>query len=196
MKTGIFGGTFDPVHIGHLIMAEQAREAVGLDEVWFVPAKNPPHKKGDRTSVEHRFAMVQRAVQSHPHFRVSRAEMDREGPSYTVDTIESLTRLHPEREFSLIMGADMVLDLPHWHRIGDLLAQVGVIGLLRPGYLLEERQIPLKIRRCLTLVKEKVQVEVSSTLIRDHRRAGGSVRYLVPEPARLYMEENHLYEPR
>ncbi|MFD1435787.1 nicotinate-nucleotide adenylyltransferase [Kroppenstedtia eburnea] len=195
-KIGIYGGTFDPIHIGHLIMAEQARQAAGLEEVRFVLAPTPPHKQGVSASAEDRFAMVERAVEDHPSFRVSRVEMDRSGPSYTADTVRLLCREEPDTRFFLIVGADMVLDLPRWVRIEEILASVEVIGLMRPGVKLDMGRIPDHIKDRVTWVREGVSMNLSSTWIRERVAAGGSVRYLVPEPVRQYMEEHRLYETR
>lgn len=195
-KVGIYGGTFDPVHIGHLIMAEEARQAADLDEVWFVPAPTPPHKQEVAASAEDRFTMVERAVAGHPSFQASRVEMDRGGPSYTVDTVRRLCREYPNTRFFLIVGADMVLDLPRWYKIKEILASVEVIGLMRPGYDLDRERIPDHIKNRVTLVTKAVRVELSSTWIRDRVAAGASVRYLVPDPVRRYMEEHCLYESR
>ncbi|GGA36885.1 putative nicotinate-nucleotide adenylyltransferase [Kroppenstedtia guangzhouensis] len=193
-KIGIYGGTFDPIHIGHLVMAEQARQAAGLEEVWFVPAPIPPHKQGVAASAKDRFTMVERAVADHPSFRASRVEMDRSGPSYTVDTVRLLCREQPDTRFFLIVGADMVLDLPRWVRIEEILASVEVIGLMRPGVKLDMEQLPDHIKDRVTWVKEGVTVDLSSTWIRNRVAQGGSVRYLVPEPVRQYMEAHRLYE--
>ncbi|MFD1425609.1 nicotinate-nucleotide adenylyltransferase [Kroppenstedtia sanguinis] len=195
-KIGIYGGTFDPIHIGHLMMAEQARQAVGLEEVWFVPASTPPHKRDVSASAKDRLAMVERAVADHPSFRVSRAEMDRSGPSYTVDTVRLLCQEQPDTRFFLIMGADMVLDLPRWVRIEEILASVEVIGLMRVGVKLDRRRIPDHIKNRVTWVREGVWVNLSSTWIRERVAAGGSVRYFVPESVRQYMEEHRLYESK
>lgn len=195
MKTGIFGGTFDPVHIGHLIMAEQAREAVGLDEVWFVPAARPPHKPDHvPVAAEHRFRMVQLAIQGVPGFSVSRIELERPGPSYTVDTVQQLVRRHPQREFFFIVGGDMVLDLPRWYKIKEILHAVHMIGLVRPHVEWGDDRLPEWIQKRLYLVREGVQVDLSSTDIRQRVQTGRSIRFLVPESVRRHIKENRLYE--
>ncbi|MDR6225115.1 nicotinate-nucleotide adenylyltransferase [Desmospora profundinema] len=196
MKTGLFGGTFDPIHHGHLIMAEQAREAAGLDEVWFIPAARPPHKSGCVTaSAEHRFFMVQQAVEGVPGFSVSRIELERSGPSYTADTLEVLMHHHPEREFFFILGSDMVLDLPRWYKIKEILNTVRMIGLTRPGHDWEnDDRLPEWIRKRLIPVTGGIQVMLSSTDIRERVRTGRSIRFLVPDSVRRHIEENHLYE--
>ncbi|SFS69562.1 nicotinate-nucleotide adenylyltransferase [Marininema halotolerans] len=192
-RIGIFGGTFDPIHIGHLIMAEQARVAEDLEEIWFVPANIPPHKQGPMVDAKHRLAMVEKAVMDHPFFFVSRVEFNRDGPSYTVDTLISLGDTYPNDEFYLIMGADMVLHLSKWHRVEEILNRVSIIGLLRPGYALDQRQLSSNIKNRLTLVNEGVKVDISSSHLRERLIQGKSVRYLIPDSVRLYLEENHLY---
>ncbi|OYD07615.1 nicotinate-nucleotide adenylyltransferase [Paludifilum halophilum] len=197
MKIGIFGGSFDPVHIGHLVMADQAREALGLDEVWFVPASSPPHKSGGtKASPEHRVAMVERAIDGFSPFRLSRAEIERPGLSYTADTVQTFTERYPDDRFYLIVGADMVLDLPRWHRIEQIVKSVRVVGLMRPGVSLEDEGLPDWLRDRLILVTEGAKVELSSTYIRNKAAAGESIRFLVPEPVRLYMKEHRIYESR
>ncbi|PTX64809.1 nicotinate-nucleotide adenylyltransferase [Melghirimyces profundicolus] len=195
-RIGIYGGTFDPVHIGHLIVAEQARAEAGLDEIWFVPAASPPHKSGTVASAEDRFTMVELAVADHPAFRVSRVEMDRGGPSYTIDTVKHFADRHPGAQFHLIVGADMVLDLPHWYKIKEITSAVDIIGWVRPGYTMDTDRLPEHIKNRLTLITEGVRIDLSSTWIRERATNGESVRYLVPEPVRRYMEEHQLYEPK
>lgn len=192
MRIGIFGGTFDPIHIGHLLVAEQAREAVGLDEVWFVPNASPPHKDSPVSAAQHRVRMVELAIDDHPCFRLSRVELDRPGPSYTVDTVKDLKNAHPLTHFFLIVGGDMVNDLPRWYKIEEILQVVRIVGLQRPGVTVGN--LPSYITNRLILVKDAVTVDLSSTEIRKRAAVGKSIRYLVPEKVRRYIEENRLYE--
>ncbi|SMO50942.1 nicotinate-nucleotide adenylyltransferase [Melghirimyces algeriensis] len=194
-NVGIYGGTFDPVHIGHLMMAEQARQKANLDEVWFVPAACPPHKKGAVASAEDRMTMVEKAVLDHPFFRASAIELKREGPSYTVDTVRKLAQDHPDVQFHLIVGTDMVRDLPRWYKIKEIADIVNFIGLVRPGFILDIDQIPEHIKNRLTLIHNGIQMNLSSTWVREQRAKGNSVRYIVPESVRQYMKEHRLYEP-
>jgi len=192
MRIGIFGGTFDPIHLGHLLLAEQALEAARLDEVWFIPAGEPPHKQGKTiTMAEHRYRMVLLATEGHPRFRVSRIELDRKGPSYTVDTIETLTHMNPNDHFFLLVGADMVKDLPRWYKIKKILQFVHVIGLGRLGIGREE--VPVEISERLVWIPDAIETNISSTTIRERLAQGKSVRYLVPERVRQYIKENGLY---
>lgn len=192
MKIGIFGGTFDPIHIGHLMVAEQARVEVGLDEVWFVPAASPPHKR-DRviTEVAHRVAMVEGAIRDHPSFRCSRIELTSSGPSYTVHTVRRLQECYPQHDFFLIVGGDMVKDLPSWYKIEEILQRIRVIGCVRPGNSFEE--IPTWISERLIPITEGIEINLSSTWIREQVRKGASIRYFVPESVRQYIEEKKLY---
>ena len=112
MRLGLFGGTFDPIHLGHLILAEQCREACALDRVWFVVAGSPPHKPGDRTAVGHRLEMVRIAIAGHPAFEVSEIEATRPGPHYSVETLEAVRRERPDDELFFLIGADSLADLP------------------------------------------------------------------------------------
>lgn len=193
MRVGIMGGTFDPVHQGHLLAAELAREEAGLDEVWFMPSFVPPHKaNGAAAAPDERLEMVRLAVEGHPFFRVTDVEIRKGGTSYSVDTIKLLTDKHPNVDFSYIIGADMVMYLPRWHRIGDIVRQIGFIGLSRPGYELDPEQLPEEIRSKVTLVP-MVRMELSSTDIRRRLGEGRTIRYMVPERVRAYIEGRGLY---
>lgn len=192
MRIGLLGGTFDPIHYGHLIAAEQVREQLSLEEVWFLPASVPPHKQDAAvTSASHRLNMVTIAVQDHPQFRVSRLELERGGRSYTVDTLTVLKDRSPEYQFFFIVGADMVQDLPNWHRIDELIQLTQFVGLDRPGY--SDVKLPEPIARSVQYVTMPC-VGISSTDIRNRVRTGRSIRYLVPDAVRNYIEEHRLYE--
>lgn len=193
MRVGIMGGTFDPVHLGHLLAAELAREAAGLDEVWFMPSYVPPHKaKGPAAAPEERLEMVRLAVEGNPSFRVTDIEIRKGGTSYTVDTLALLMKEHPDAEFSYIIGADMVMYLPKWYRITDIVRQIGFIGLARPGWETDLGALPAEIREKVTLVP-MVRMELSSTEIRRRLSEGQSVRYMLPERVREYIEGRGLY---
>jgi len=194
MKIGIMGGTFDPIHLGHLVAAERAGEAAGLDEVWFMPASAPPHKlHAPQASAEHRLEMVRRATDGNPSFRVSEYELVKGGTSYTVDTMAELTKLYPYTEFSYIIGADMVMYLPKWRRIGELAQLVRFIGVARPGFLLRPGELDPALQERIAIVPMPL-MDISSTDIRERRREGRSVRYLVSDSVLDYMEVNRLYE--
>src|SRR3954468_23627623 len=134
MRIGIFGGTFDPVHLGHLILAEQAREQGRLDEVWFVPAPRPPQKDGLAISrFDVRVEMLELAIAGHPSFRVDPLEKDRTGPSYTVDTLIELHRRAPEHTYALLVGGDALVDLPHWRDPRGIVSRAEILVMARPG---------------------------------------------------------------
>lgn len=194
-KVGILGGTFDPVHIGHLIAAECAREGAGLDETWLLPASIPPHKAdASRTSQEHRFRMVCEAVGNNPLMRASDLELRMGGVSYTIDTVLELKRLYPDVQFFFIIGGDMVAYLPKWHRIGELVRHIRFIGLQRSGYPVDPDGLPAELRAAVTMVPMPT-VDISSTSLRELLRQGKSIRYQVPEAVYRYIEVNRLYEP-
>ena len=192
-RTGLMGGTFDPIHIGHLLAAEAAREAASLDEVWFVPSPVPPHKPQPGASGEHRRAMVERAIGGHPAFRIEDMELARGGVSYTFDTVAALQKEHPDRSFCWIVGTDMMNDLPNWHRIEELAERISFVCLGRQGEESEERNLPEYLRKRL-IPASMPPIGISSTEIRRRVKAGRTIRYQVPEAVREYLERWRLYE--
>ncbi|MEF3306092.1 nicotinate-nucleotide adenylyltransferase [Paenibacillus sp. GYB003] len=194
MRVGIMGGTFDPIHLGHLLAAERAREEAGLDEVWFMPAGTPPHKpNAPKANADERLAMVKAAIAGNRRFRAEETEIRRGGTSYTIDTVRELKLRHPDCDFFYIIGADMVQYLPNWMRIDELAALITFIGLARPGYSADTRGLPPAIRASVVSVTMP-QVDISSTTIRNMRASGQSIKYLVPDAVLAYIEENRLYE--
>ncbi|KKC47126.1 MULTISPECIES: nicotinate-nucleotide adenylyltransferase [Paenibacillus] len=200
-KAGIMGGTFDPIHIGHMIAAERAMEACGLDEMLFIPNAGPPLKdRAPGASPEDRWSMVRLAVQAHPRFRALDIELKRGGVSYTFDTVLQLQEEMPETEFHLIIGTDRIGDLPKWHRIGELAERIRFIGVDRPSddgdpaasATAAAGRLPDKLGERL-LLASMPRLAISSTAIRARLGAGLSVRYLVPEPALDYLLEKGLY---
>lgn len=189
-RIGLLGGTFDPIHYAHLLAAEQARDQMGLDEIWLVPAKIPPHKeRSDIAAAHHRLRMAELAASDHPSFRVSDVELQREGLSYTIDTIIEIKELYPHDEFFFIIGGDMVEMLPQWYRFTELCTMVHFIGLARPGAHYDKQALLPYV----TFV-EMPTVDISSTLIRQRVRSGRSIRYLVPDAVERYIKEHRLYE--
>ncbi|WP_230499327.1 nicotinate-nucleotide adenylyltransferase [Sutcliffiella rhizosphaerae] len=185
-KVGIIGGTFDPPHLGHLLIANDVREQLNLNEVWFMPNHIPPHKQNDTiTPTEVRKAMLVAAVESNPYFRVESIELLREGPSYTYDTMVLLKKNHQDTHFYFIIGADMVEYLPKWFNIEKLLELVTFVGVKRPGYPV---QSPYKITEV-----EAPEMDISSTMIRNRVKEGRSSLYLVPEGVKQIIEEKNLY---
>lgn len=189
------GGTFDPLHYGHLVIAEMARAELGLERVVWLPAGDPPHK--DRRCIspqEHRYAMTLLATAEHPAFEVSRLEMEREGPSYTLLTVEHFRREYPEAELYFIVGADSILEILTWHRHAELVRACRFAAATRPGYDLAQMRTVLPpdyLERIDPIVTPGV--DVSSTELRERLRTGRSVRYLVPEPVEAYVRKHQLY---
>jgi nicotinate-nucleotide adenylyltransferase len=192
-KVGIMGGTFDPIHIGHLLAAERAREALALDEVRFMPTFQPPHKSLKQGATpEQRRAMVELAIADHSSFRVETMELDRGGVSYAADTAVALTEREPTSDFYWIIGADMVLYLPKWHRIEEVVRHVTFLGLTRPGFPIDPAALPLFLRKNVRFA-EMPALDISSTLIRERCLNGLSIRYVVPERVERFIAEKGLY---
>lgn len=194
---GILGGTFDPIHCGHLVLAEKAREAFELDKVIVVPAAIPPHKIGEvATEARHRLKMVELAIQGSPWFEVSTVELDREGPSYSIDTIRELKKVFGD-ETALIMGFDSLLELHTWKDYQSILAETKIITAFRPGYpiLSDDQNWPsfLEPYRNKILILEAPLLDISSTWIRVELMFGRSVKYLVPDPVIDYINSKGLY---
>lgn len=195
-RLGVMGGSFDPIHYAHLLVAEQVREHLHLSHVVFVPAASPPHKV-DRTlaPAEDRYLMTVLATADHPHFSVSRVELDRPGPSYTLHTVRALKALLPDgAEVFLIVGADMVLALDSWHQPDALLDEAQVAAVPRPGFALQQlfqRLGPERAAR-ITIVPVPA-LDISATVIRERLAAGGSARYLCPPPVLDYIAKRGLY---
>jgi nicotinate-nucleotide adenylyltransferase len=200
MRIGVFGGTFDPVHTGHLILAEQAREQARLDAVWFVPAPRPPHKDEAKiTRFEQRVEMLALAIAGNPAFRVDEIEKERTGPTYTVDTIAELCRRHPGDDFFLLVGSDTLRDLPLWHEPARLLTQAGLVVMARPGHsvvsaaeLHDGLGLPASVPLRLEVVQAPL-IDISSHDLRKRAAAGRSLRYLLPRAVECYILEKHLY---
>ena len=184
-KIGILGGTFDPPHIGHLIIAEEVREHLELDEVRLLPNNTPPHKTKTSTSNQERLDMLTLAVETNPCLTIDTIEWERTGPSYTIDTIKLLKEREVDVEIYFIIGADMIEYLPKWKQIDELSQLVQFIGVKRPGYS-TETSYPV------TLV-EIPEIAISSSWIRKKINNGKTIKYLVPDAVKPYIEENRLY---
>lgn len=196
MRLGLMGGTFDPVHLGHLVIAEEARSRFALDRVIWVPAGDPPHKK-DRTitAQEHRFAMVLLATAANPYFDASRLELDRRGASYTIDTLSHFQAEFPEAELFFITGADTVLEFLTWHRHADVIRSAHFIAAARPGFDLARiaEALPPDYVPHITSLGAPA-LDISGTQIRERVRTGRTVRYLVPAEVEAYLRKHRLYE--
>lgn len=196
------GGTFDPIHNGHLVTAEEARVQFGLDSVLFVPSRHPPHKDlADVSDPEHRYLMTFLATVSNPHFSASRIEIDRPGPSYTIDTIRELAGRYAGAVLFYITGADAILQIlrGEWEQSAELLRLCEFIAATRPGFALDLDT--LRRNNCTGRPLENVHVmaipamAISSTDIRGRVRDGRPIKYLVPEPVEAYIFKHNLYRP-
>lgn len=191
---GLMGGTFDPIHVGHLAIAEEARDALGLERIVFVPAARPPHKlQAEVTAVEHRVAMVALAIADNAAFELSRIEVDRPGPSFTVDTVEALAA---DADVTIILSAETFAELPAWHEPERLFDAARVAVVPREGYPAPDpawlsATFPGREGRVIYL--EGPRLGLSSTALRARVAAGRSIRYLVPAPVEAYIATNHLY---
>ena len=186
-KIGILGGTFNPPHLGHLIIADQVRNQLGLEKVLFIPSANPPHKTKKKTiDAEHRMAMIRDSIDSDDGFILDDTEIKRGGKSYTFDTIVQLREKHPDVEFYFIIGADMVEDLENWHKIDELVNMVQFVAVNRPEYSLKPSYPVIFV--------DVPNIDISSSVIRQKVRDDCSIRYLVPLEVEKYIEREGLYK--
>jgi nicotinate-nucleotide adenylyltransferase len=193
------GGTFDPIHVGHLVTAEAVRLEYGLEKVIFIPASQPPHKQNSNvTPAFHRYIMTVMATYSNPHFFVSDIELKRPGPSYTIDTMRALITQYGEEEtdFYFITGVDAIQELPTWHNIEDLLQLCHFVAATRPGSI---GTIDSVIEFFGLQGQERIhrlanpELEISSTDIREKVKRGLSIKYIVPESVENYILKENLY---
>jgi nicotinate-nucleotide adenylyltransferase len=200
-RVGVLGGTFDPIHVGHLILAEAARRLLDLERVVFVPAGNPWRKRSRPiTLADHRLAMVSLAIADNPAFALSATEVEREGPSYTADTLAALHEEWPDAEgLYFIMGVDALKDLPNWKDPQRIIRSAYLAVATRPGWeqvnLAElERLIPGLLARLRPV--DMPMIQISSSELRDLVARTQSIRYLVPSPVQEYIQRNSLYKLR
>jgi len=188
MRIGILGGTFDPIHIGHLVLAEEVRRFLKLDKIIFIPTYLPPHKsRKGMVSENHRLEMVKLAISEHPNFIVSDLEIKRKGRSYTVITLEELKREFPlSVKLFLIVGSDALKELPKWKNFLQILELAKIIIAKRPGF-------PVKLKPTWAKIIRITPLDISSSQIRKRIKKGSSIRYLVPEKVEEYIEKNRLY---
>jgi len=196
---GIMGGTFDPIHYGHLVTAEGVRHQFRLEKVIFVPTGKPPHKDREITNPYDRLAMTRLAVASNPHFEVSDIEVKKTEVSYTIDTIKQMRELYPSSRLYFITGADAILEILTWRNIEKLLSMCCFIAATRPGYNLQNLEQKLKglperfMRKIFSIVVPALAI--SSTDIRERVREGRPIKYLLPETVERYIKEHGLYNP-
>lgn len=200
MRIGIFGGTFDPVHYGHLIVAEQAREQAELDQVWFVLSARPPHKT-DRpvTPFDRRAEMLSLALAGQEdHFRVETIEKDRPGLSFTADTLDALDESHPNNDWFLILGADSVKDLPSWYHPERILARATVLVAARPGHTVWSaadlaRGVGMDAKAVRLRVVDVPLIDIASRDLRRRAAEGRSLLFQMPRAVEVYIREKKLY---
>ena len=193
MRIGLYGGTFDPVHLGHLRAAETARESLGLDLVAFLPSAVPPHRSAPPRAAADRLAMARLATASHPRFEAWDAELRRPGPSYTVETVATLLSERPSDSFVLVVGADTWPEMTTWREPQRLLSLVEVAVVDRPGYSGPDPATPFPGARGVRRV-EGPSLPISATTVRELARRGRSVRYLVPDAVADYILARRLYQ--
>lgn len=200
MRLGLFGGTFDPVHYGHLLLAEYCREQCPLDYVWFLPAALPPHKRTrELTPGRQRAEMLELAIGGHEAFQVCRLEVERGGVSYTVDTLAQLRANQPEAQLVFLLGADALADLPTWREPQRICELATPVVVRRPGApepdldALAPFMAPAKLERVRRHQVEMPQVELASREIRRRVAAGLSIRYQTPRAVEKYIETARLY---
>jgi len=181
-KIGIYGGTFDPIHHGHLILAREAREKLGLDRLIFVPARNAPHKQAPLASAEMRLSMLQAALEGETGLEVDHCELRRPPPSYTIDTVEQFAARSPDAELFYLVGEDNLSGLPGWREFDRLQKLVRFVVLDRSGAE-PAHDYPVVARK----------IDISATDIRKRVASGRSIRYLVPQNVEEIIRRNHLY---
>lgn len=196
MRIGIFGGTFDPIHYGHLAIAEEARALLQFDRVLFVPAAQQPLKRhGHVATPRQRLEMAQLACAGNPAFAVSPIEIERQGPSYTIDTLKALGAAG-SGELHFILGADAVAELHRWHAAREIVALARIVAVGRPGFKLDiaalDRKLP-GIGERLTLLAGP-QINISSSILRQRIATSRPIRYQVPDAVAEYIAEHRLYQ--
>lgn len=188
MRVGILGGTFDPIHIGHLVAAQSAYDQAELDEIWFIPSNVPPLKSQQPlfTAIQ-RYEMTAAAIADQPSFKLLDIELKRAETSYTIDTVNELHQRYPDYSFYWIIGADRINDLMHWKDIYTLATKIGFIGLARPGYELNLYELPPLIHSQVTMVTMP-PIDISSSMIRARLQEGQSVQFLVPDAVNEFLK--------
>ncbi len=190
-KLGILGGTFDPIHVGHLVLAEQVREKLQLEQVVFIPSASPPHKTEHQlSSAAHRFEMTKLALEGNSHFSVSNIELEREGLSYTVETLRKLKELYQGSEIYFLTGSDVLDEITTWKDPDEIYRLAKIVIGVRPGF---DQFDPEHHFAKKSVVVRITGVDISSTQIREKVAKGQSIKYLVPSEVEEYIRKNNLY---
>lgn len=194
-RIGLLGGTFDPIHLGHLIIAERAAEGLDLDQVLFVPAQSPPHKPGHPIlAAHHRAAMVKLAIAGNDRFAFSDLDLHTATPSYTSELVARACEMAPDAQFFFIAGADSLRDFPTWHEPRIILEHATLAIARRPGVIIDEAMLSaVPGLRSRVRLFDSPLIEISATDIRERIGEGRDIRYLVPENVREYIRKHHLY---
>ena len=193
MRLGVMGGTFDPIHHGHLVAASEVQSLLGLDEVVFVPTGEPWQKEGrDVAPAEHRYLMAVVATASNPRFTVSRVDIDRAGPTYTIDTLRDLHAQRPDADLYFITGADALADIFTWRDAEELFSMAQFVGCTRPGFVMDAETLA-KIPHDRVTMVEVPALAISSTAVRRRTMRGEPVWYLVPDGVVQYIAKHQLY---
>lgn len=200
MKVGIMGGSFNPIHMGHLMMSEYIRSTLKIDHVLFVPTGNAPHKDDYQVSAEERLNMVKIATADNPYFYVSDIEVNRTGTSYSVDTLTQLNKLYPVDQFYFFLGSDIIFDLKNWKKFNELAKITEFAMAIRPGFeqisledVYDEIDFLSKEYGATIHVVETPRYEISSTDLRERLGKNYSVKYLIPDPIIEYIKKNNFY---
>ena len=189
IRLGVMGGTFDPIHFGHLVAANEAASQFGLEKVIFVPT-GEPWQKSSITPAKHRYAMTQLAIADNSHFEISDVDIKRDGPTYTVDTLRDIQALHPDAELYFITGADAISQILTWKDVDQIWSKAHFVGVTRPGHAL---QVPKTPQATVSLI-EIPALAISSTDIRARVKAGKPIEYLLPNEVIEYIGQNQLYQ--
>ncbi|HJB01390.1 MAG TPA: nicotinate-nucleotide adenylyltransferase [Candidatus Mediterraneibacter merdavium] len=202
MKVGIMGGTFDPIHIGHLLLGEFAYEDFHMDEIWFMPNRNPPHKVAEHTeeAMHHRIEMVKLAVRDVPHFSLSLYEAETEAHSYTYSTLREFNRRCPDDDFYFILGADSLFAIEEWRNFEEIFPACTILAAMRDDKDAQSMQLQIdylseRYGARIELLRAPL-VEISSTTIRRRASLDLSVRYMVPDAVADYIKRHQLYKKR
>ncbi|MEY8291377.1 nicotinate-nucleotide adenylyltransferase [Carnobacteriaceae bacterium 52-44] len=187
-KVGILGGTYNPPHMGHLVMADQVKDQLDLDKILFMPTAQPPHSSVEKKTISSdiRVEMLDLAIQDNPDFEIELYEVEAGGKNYTYNTMKALIDLYPAVDFYFIIGGDMISDLPYWYKIDELVQLVQFVGVKRPGYE-EESDYPI-------IMVDTPTLDISSSTIRHKVETNCSIKYLVPDAVREYIELEGLYK--